>query len=77
MDIHVQLGDNCIVFGTFTASRFYRSNQKRYMERQAIQWAMKKKSKRTNNDLQSTTQKTRNRAKRTPQNHRWTQVIQS
>ena len=45
MDIHVQLGDNCIVFGTFTASRFYRSNQKRYMEGQAIQWAMEKNQK--------------------------------
>jgi hypothetical protein len=34
-----------------------------------------KKSKRKNNDLQSTTQKTRNRAKQTPLNHRWTEVI--
>jgi hypothetical protein len=45
MDIHVQLGDNCIVFGTFTASRFHRSNQKRYMEGQAIQWAMENNQK--------------------------------
>jgi hypothetical protein len=39
------LRDNCIVFGTFTASRFHRSNQKRYMEGQAIQWAMENNQK--------------------------------
>jgi len=46
--------------------RYQRGNQKPYIEEgQTTQW-LKKKYKRENNDLQSTTQKTKDRVKGTP-----------
>ena len=48
------------------AKRYQRGNQKPYITGQILQSPKDKKDKRTNNDLQNTTQKTKNRASTNP-----------